>query len=264
MDYSRYKNLKVERDGAILRITIDRAEKRNALDHATQLELGRIFYDVANDAEARAVVLTGAGDKFSVGGDLPKMQTKIDDPTLYFDGIPNAKHIVNGILDCPKPIIARINGDCVGLGCTIAVMCDFTVVVDDAKIGDPHVKAGLVAGDGGSVIWPQLVGFARARRYLLTGDLLSGAEAAQIGLLTSAVPAADLDAEVDKWANRMATGATISIVGTKMTINSVLKQIASTSMDVGMAYEGLANVSADHQEAVTAFVEKRKPVFTGK
>jgi enoyl-CoA hydratase len=264
MNYDDYKSLRVERDGDILRLTINMPEKRNALDAAAQHELGRIFIDITDDVGVRCIVLTGAGQSFSVGGDLPKMQKKIDDPGLYFHAIPNSKRIVNAILDCPIPIVARINGDAIGLGCTVALLSDIVIASDDAKIGDPHVRVGLAAGDGGAVIWPQLIGFARAKRYLLTGDLLTGREAAQIGLITLSVPADHLDAEVEKWAARLAAGATTSIAGTKLAINAALKQLAATGIDVGMAYEGLANISADHQEALTAFLEKRKANFSGE
>jgi enoyl-CoA hydratase/carnithine racemase len=263
MNYEQYQYLEIKRDGDILRVTLNMPDKRNALDANAQNELGKIFIDITDDPAVRCVVLTGAGQSFSVGGDLPKMQKKIDEPGLFFHAIPNSKRIVNAILDCPKPIVARINGDAVGLGCTIALLSDIVIASDDAKIGDPHVRVGLVAGDGGSVIWPQLIGFARAKRYLLTGDLLTGKEAAQIGLITLSVPADQLDAEVEKWAARLAAGATTSIAGTKLAINSALKQLAATGIDVGMAYEGLSNISDDHQEALTAFLEKRKPKFAG-
>jgi len=264
VNYDHYKSLLVQRDGDLLRVTLNRPEKRNALDADAQHELGRIFIDIADDPQPRCVVLTGAGQSFSVGGDLPKMQKKIDDPDLFFQAIPNSKRIVNAILDCPKPIVCRLNGDAIGLGCTVALLSDIVIASDEAKIGDPHVRVGLVAGDGGALIWPQLIGFARAKRYLLTGDLLTGKEAAAIGLITLSVPVEHLDAEVEKWAARLAAGATTSIAGTKLAINAALKQLAATGIDVGMAYEGLANISADHQEALRAFLEKRKGRFIGK
>jgi enoyl-CoA hydratase len=254
----------IQRDGDILRVTLNMPEKRNAMAAAAQLELGRIFTDITDDPAVRCVVLTGAGQSFSVGGDLPKMQHKIDHPIEFFHAIPNSKRIVNSMLDCPKPIVCRLNGDAIGLGCTVALLCDIVIADDEAKIGDPHVRVGLVAGDGGAVIWPQLIGFARARRYLLTGDLLTGREAASIGLITMSVPADQLDAEVEKWAARLAAGASTSIAGTKIAINAALKQLAATGIDLGMAYEGLSNSSVDHQEAVRAFVDKRKPKFIGE
>jgi len=264
MRYDRFEKLKIERDGPILRVTIDMAEKRNALGAEAQHEFGYVFMEIADDPDVRCVVLTGAGQSFSVGGDVPRMQTKIDDPNEYFLGIPNAKRIINGILDCPKPVVCRLNGDAIGLGATIALLSDIVIADENAKIGDPHVKVGLVAGDGGSAIWPQLIGFARARRYLMTGDLLTGREAADIGLITFAVPADELDELTEKWAAKFARGATNAIAGTKMAINATLKMLTANGVDLGMAYEGLSNISEDHQEALNAFVEKRRPKLTGR
>ena len=166
--------------------------------------------------------------------------------------------------DCPVPVIARINGDCIGLGATLALLCDISIAVEDAKLGDPHVKMGYVAGDGGAIIWPQLVGFARAKEYLLTGDLLTAKEAERIGLINHAVPRAELDAKVNTLADKLANGATKAIKWTKTSINIPLRQLAHSMLDASLAYEALTNIGADHQEAVTAFQEKRKPEFTGR
>jgi len=135
---------------------------------------------------------------------------------------------------------------------------------EDAKIGDPHVKVGLVAGDGGAVIWPQLIGYARAKEFLLTGDLLTGAEAARIGLINRALPAAQLDAVVDEMAQRLANGASRAIQWTKLSVNTALRQVAQQVMDTSLEYEARSNLTKDHQEAVKAFREKRAPRFTGE
>jgi enoyl-CoA hydratase len=123
---------------------------------------------------------------------------------------------------------------------------------------------GYVAGDGGAVIWPQLVGYARAKEYLLTGDLLNAKEAERIGLINHAVPRQELDEKVNALAEKLANGATKAIKWTKTCINIPLRQLAHSIMDASLAYEALTNIGADHQEAVTAFQEKRKPKFTGR
>jgi enoyl-CoA hydratase len=167
------------------------------------------------------------------------------------------------MLDCPKPFIARINGHAMGLGATMALLCDFTIAAEESRIADPHVKAGFVAGDGGSLLWPQLIGYARAREYLLLGDSLTGREAADIGLITRAVALENLDSAVDEFVQRVLALPPRALQWTKLSVNLGLKQMASTMMDATMAYEGLSNITADHQEAVSAFREKRKPKFTG-
>jgi enoyl-CoA hydratase len=174
------------------------------------------------------------------------------------------KKMIFGLLDLEKPVIARINGDCIGLGATLALLCDISIAVEDARLGDPHVKMGYVAGDGGAIIWPQLVGFARAKEYLLTGDLLTAKEAERIGLINHAVPRAELDAKVNTLADKLANGATKAIKWTKTSINIPLRQLAHSMLDASLAYEALTNIGADHQEAVTAFQQKRKPKFTGR
>jgi len=178
--------------------------------------------------------------------------------------MPEARRIVFRMLECDKPIIARVNGHAVGLGATIAVLCDIIIAADHAKIGDPHVNAGLVAGDGGALIWPQLIGFARAKEYLFTGDLMTAAEAERIGLINHVVPADQLDEKVYELARRLAGGAMRSIRWTKQAINIPLRQLAHSMMDLSLSLETQSNLSKDHQEAVWAFAQKRRPNFTGR
>ncbi|MBN9563862.1 MAG: enoyl-CoA hydratase/isomerase family protein [Alphaproteobacteria bacterium] len=244
-------------------ITLNAPESLNSFTGAMHNAMSRIWDDVNDDPEVHVVVLTGAGRAFSAGGNVINMQKKIDDPASWDAGMPEAKRIVFRMLECDKPIIARVNGHAVGLGATVALLCDIIIAADTAKIGDPHVNAGLVAGDGGALIWPQLVGFARAKEYLLTGDLMSAAEAERIGLINHAVPADQLDEKVYGLARRLASGPMKSIRWTKQTINVPLRQLAHSMMDLSLSLETQSNLSKDHQEAVWAFGEKRKPNFTG-
>ncbi len=265
MDVGSFNTLTLTRRGRVLTITLNRPEALNAVDAAMHEELSRVFTAATLDPESDVVVLTGAGRAFCAGGDLLWMQDAIDRPET-FEGatVDEAKRIVFSMLDCDKPILCRLNGDAVGLGATLALLCDVIIAAEDARIGDPHVRVGLVAGDGGAVIWPQLIGYARAKELLMTGDLLTAAEAARMGLINHAVPAADLDGRVDALADKLARGATKAIRWTKRTINIPLKELAHTLMDTSLAYESLSNRTEDHQEAVRAFAEKRRPAFTGR
>lgn len=263
MDYSTYRHMTFERRDRILRITLNRPPM-NPIHYELHNELSRLWYQVQVDHECDVVILTGAGEVFSAGGDIPMMQKRIDDPELFNRKNLEMKQMIFGLLDLEKPVIARINGDCIGLGATLALLCDILIAVEDARIGDPHVKMGYVAGDGGAVIWPQLVGYARAKEYLLTGDLMDAREAERIGLINHAVPRAELDAKVDAIADKLARGATKAIKWTKACINIPLRQLAHSIMDASLAYEAITNMSADHQEAVNAFREKRKPRFRGR
>jgi enoyl-CoA hydratase len=262
MDHFRnYHTLAFHRRGRILSIILNRPEKRNAVDDALHEELGRVFYDAQTDPESDVIVLTGTDRWFCAGGDMTWFQECIDQPQKWRDNVTVAKRIINGLLELEKPIICRLNGAAAGLGASVALMCDIVVAVDSARIGDPHVKMGLVAADGGAIIWPQLVGFARAKEMLLTGRMMSAVEGVAIGLINYAVPADELDAKVDAMADELAGGATWAIRWTKTIINLELRRIATLLSDVGLAYETITNHLADHQEAVKAFREKRKPNF---
>src|SRR6202011_3741653 len=149
---------------------------------------------------------------------------------------------------------AKVNGHAIGLGATIALMCDIIIAKDTALIADPHEEVGLTAGDGGAVIWPMLVGFARAKKYLLTRDPITGAEAAAIGLVTEAVPAERLDERVMQIAESLANGAAIAVRTTKKSINLALRQQLNAMIEAHLGYETMSHLSADHREAVSAFL----------
>jgi enoyl-CoA hydratase len=171
---------------------------------------------------------------------------------------------VTSILGLDKPTIARVNGHAMGLGATLALLCDVVIAVESAKIADPHVSIGLSAGDGGALIWPHLVGYAKARHHLLTGEPLVASEAARIGLIHRAVPAEELDAAVDTYADRLVNGPTQAIRATKRSINMALCAQAVASADAHIGLELLTMSSADHREAIVAMMEKRAPVFIGR
>jgi len=264
VDYSQYPGLLCEKKDKVLTITLNAPEAMNAFSAEMHRSMSRVWDDVADDAEVNVVVLTGAGKAFSAGGNVIAMQQKIDHPEIWdHTTVPEAKRIVFRMLECDKPIIARVNGHAVGLGATVALLCDIIIAAEHAKIGDPHVNAGLVAGDGGSLMWPQLIGFARAKEFLFTGDLMTAAEAHRIGLINHVVPADQLDEKVYGLAHRIANGAMKSIRWTKQVVNIPLRQIAHSTMDLSISLETQSNLSRDHAEAVASFAQKRKPNFTG-
>lgn len=257
MDQSSYKTIRIERRDRVLILTLDLPDTLNAVDATMHEELARVFRDADADPDSDVIVITGAGRAFSAGGDIESMQDSIDHPELFETVVFEAKRIVFSLLDCEKPIIAKINGHAMGLGATIALFCDITYAADHARIADPHVSIGFVAGDGGAVIWPQLIGFARAKEYLLTGKPITAPRAAEIGLINRALPAAELDEAVDRLADELAGGATKAIRWTKATVNIALKQLAHSMMDAGLAYEAISNQTAEHRELVRKFREKK-------
>ncbi|GLC95130.1 enoyl-CoA hydratase [Cupriavidus sp. TA19] len=264
MNFSDYQHISFARRGKVLEITLNRPEQLNAFNGGLHAEMARVFIDANNDPESEVIVLTGAGRAFSAGGDLEAVKAGFDDPAAFRVTAREGKQIVFAQLDCEKPIIAKVNGPAIGLGCSIALFCDVIFAADTARFADPHVNVGLVAGDGGAIIWPQLIGYARAKEYLLTGDALTATDAARIGLINHAVPAAELDERVNQFADRLAAGASQAIRWTKVSVNIGLKQLAHSIMDTCMSYEWLASKSDDHREAVNALLAKRKPTFSGQ
>ncbi|MDB5988014.1 MAG: enoyl-CoA hydratase/carnithine racemase [Nevskia sp.] len=264
MDFSHYTFFKVERSGKVLTIILNNPEKLNAFSEAGHRELSRIFVDAAEDEDSELIVVTGAGRAFTAGGDLEYMQKLRDNPSLMHRTVREAKRIVFSLLDCDKPIICKVNGDAIGLGTTLALFCDVVFAVETAKFGDPHNNVGLIAGDGGGVMWPQMIGYARAKHYLFTGDILRAKEAQAMGLIHAAVSAEKLDEEVNAYVERLLKMPIQSLRWTKATVNIGLKQLAHSMMDAGMAYEAIAGQTEDHQEAINAFREKRKPKYSHK
>lgn len=251
-DLPGFEALSLSREGRRLTITMNRPDVLNAFNRAMHVDLIEALRFAASDDGTDVIVLTGAGRAFSAGGDLDQMQAVIANPEMFDREAADAKRLVFALLDIEKPVIARVNGPAVGLGSTIALLCDVSFVAESARIGDPHVAVGLVAGDGGAVIWPQLIGFARAKEYLMTGKLLTAAEAAAIGLVNHAVPDAELDAKVDAFCHQLLEGATQAIRWTKTTINLELKRIAHAVMDAGIAYESLSVRTPEHKRRVEA------------
>lgn len=259
-----FETILFERRDRLLVLTFNRPDAMNAVNLALHDELPEALTFAANDTGSDVILLTGAGRAFSAGGDIAHMEHNAANPHLFDHEARQAKRIVNALLDIEKPVICRMNGHAVGLGATIALLCDIIIATDTARIGDPHVGIGLVAGDGGALVWAQRIGIARAKEYLLTGELLTAATAAEIGLINHAVPADQLDATVDAMCRKLLDGAPNAIRWTKVLTNMELKRIANAVMEAGIAYESVSVRSADHREGVAALKEKRKPVFTGR
>lgn len=264
MEFKGYDLLTMHRTDRVLTVTMNRPELLNAVSHALHEEMARIFFEAADDPDSDVIVLTGAGKAFSAGGDFEWLGDQIKGKrTPFVNDAKSMRRIVMGMLDCPKPIIAKVNGDAFGFGASVALLSDIVIAAEHARFADPHVKLGLVAGDGGALIWPQLIGFAKAKHYLLTGDPIGAVEAERCNLITFVKPADELDAFVAGYAAKLARGAQSAIRYTKSVTNIALRQLFCSVFEAGVAYEGLTTYTADFREAVEAVLEKRKPSFTG-
>jgi enoyl-CoA hydratase len=266
--YDGYTTLRFERSGpanaSVLTVTIDNpASEMNVVDEALHTELARLFRELNTETTARCIVLRGSKRAFCAGGDFswfPQLRDIARLEALRVD----AKAIVWNLLDVPVPIVCALHGSAMGLGASIAVLCDAIVMADDAKLGDPHVRVGIVAGDGGAAIWPLAVGPAVAKRYLLTGDPLDAATALRLGLVTDVVPAAALGEATIALASRIAAMAPLALRATKQAVNAQVKQALSLSFDASTNAELVTFLSADHAEALAAISERRAPVFEGR
>jgi enoyl-CoA hydratase len=251
-------------DGGVLEVVIDRPDSElNAVDARLHEELARLFPRLQAEREARAVLLTGSGRAFSAGGDFgffPSLQDRTALEHLRVD----ARNLIYDLLDVPLPIVCAVNGHAMGLGASIALLCDVIFMARSATIGDPHVKVGIVAGDGGTVAWPLAVGPARAKQYLLTGDPVTADEAERIGLVNFAVADDALHDAAMAFARRLAAGAPLAIRYTKAAVNASIKAEAARSFDQAIAYEIATFATADHAEALAALAERRPPRFTGR
>jgi enoyl-CoA hydratase/carnithine racemase len=269
-DYSEYQYLKIEVAERVATVTLNRPDSLNAVNGRVHHELEQVWLDVAADHDVNAIILTGAGRAFCAGGDVKGMAAGAltglgKTERSRFDRGPiaaaNGRRLVENMLDVEQPIIGAINGDAVGLGATLALLCDITVVSEKARFADTHVKVGVVAGDGGAVIWPLLIGPHLAKEFLMRGNFINGAEAGRIGMVNYAVPQEQVMAKARELAQELADGPTWAIRWSKLAVNKWLKEQANLIMDAGLAYEMMTFNTGDHKEAVSAFVEKRKPNY---
>ena len=212
----RYDTIALSRQGRVLTITLNRPEHLNSVNLCLHEELAEVFHFATVDPHSEVVVFTGAGRAFSAGGEADHMENNATHPHLFDEEVRLAKRIVFAMLDLDKPLVCRMNGHAVGLGATLALFCDVIFAAENAKIGDPHVGLGLVAGDGGAVIWAQRIGLGRAKEFLLTGDLLTAQKAAEIGLVNHCVPLDQLDEAVYGFCDRLLAGAMGAIKATKV------------------------------------------------
>ena len=265
IDYDRYRdNLLIETRDGVMTLTLHNPDMNSNTDEM-HWSLSRIWDDIDADPDVAVVIFTGWGERaFSAGGSPALMRQNLENIDHWVNTVREAKRLVYGMLACEKPIIARLNGHAVGFGSTLALAADLIVGVEGAKFGDPHCSSGLVCGDGGALLWPQQIGYARAKEFLYTGRIVSMEEAAAMGLINYAVPREELDTKVNELALAIANGAGRAIQMTKAVMNVPLRQTAIASMELGMANELISSQTEDHLEATEAFIAKRQPRFKGR
>lgn len=262
--YEGYEAIRFERRDHLLMVTLDHpGSPVNAVDEILHRELTRLMRDLRAERTARAVVLGAAGTAFSAGGDFawfPRLRTPEALAALRDD----ARSMIWDLLDVEVPIVCALTGHAMGLGATVALLCDVIVASVDARIGDPHVRVGLVAGDGGAVIWPLAVGPALAKEALLTGEPMTAERAAAVGLVNRVVPADRVWDEAVAVATTIAGNPPLAVRFTKAAVNQQVKAAMAAGFDHAAALELTTFLSADHAEAVAAAVERRPPHYEGR
>jgi enoyl-CoA hydratase len=257
------KTIRSELVDDILVVTLNRPERRNALSPEMHLELHQLYEAIVHDEEPNAMVLTGAGKYFCVGADFVDMDANLRG--RYPDGHPGllieSVGMARNILAVRIPMIAAINGDAIGIGATISLFCDVVYMAETARIADPHVKGAMVAGDGGAVLWPLLMGPNRAKEFLMTGDLLTAADADRLGLVNHVVPTDEILDRAMAMARRLAAAPAVSVRLNKRLVNKELEMRVAQLYDLSVAFEAISLETADHREAVESFLEKRPGVF---
>ncbi|MDT5062532.1 MAG: enoyl-CoA hydratase [Acidobacteriota bacterium] len=257
-----YETLLVERRNRVVIVTINRPEKRNALNIQTRAEGAQILEELREDESVGVVVFTGAGDKaFIAGADIAEFAGRT---ALTQRDVMVARSLFTAIDTFPKPVIAMINGYCLGGGCELALACDLRLASETASFGQPEINLGIIPGGGGTQRLTRLVGEGKAMELILTGEIIDAHTAYKIGLVNMVVPAADLEAKTMEIASRIAEKSPVALRMAK----EAVKLASRSNLDEGLRREvdlfALCFSSEDKDEGVKAFLEKRKPVFKGK
>lgn len=262
MQYADFQFIRFDRhpDGVLL-VTLNRPEVMNAVNARMHWELTKIWGVVSEDPLTKVVVVTGAGDRaFSAGGDLSHVEEMIGNPQEVAVVMKEARDIVYNILDCDKPIISAINGTAVGAGLAVALLADVSVMAEDARFTDGHVKLGVAAGDHAAIIWPLLCGITKAKYYLMTADFINGKEAERLGLVTFCAPRDEVLAKALAVAASLAKGSQTAIQATKKSLNNWMR-MAGPIFDNSLALEMMGFLGGDVREGLAAVREKRPPQF---
>ncbi|WP_224268955.1 enoyl-CoA hydratase/isomerase family protein [Haloprofundus salinisoli] len=247
----------------VLTVTIDRPDARNALSAQVRAELTQVFETVETDDDVRVVVLTGSDEAkaFVAGADVKELRER---SAVEQHEASERPRIYETVADCSKPVVARVNGHALGGGCELAQACDIRLAREDAKLGQPEISLGIIPGGGGTQRLTRLVGTGQARKLVLSGELVDGTEAAEIGLVEEAHPAGELDDRVSDLAGKMASKSPLALARAK----EALRAATRMDLDSGLAYESELFVglfdSHDKNEGIDAFLEGRDPDWRGE
>ncbi|MGC0402567.1 2-(1,2-epoxy-1,2-dihydrophenyl)acetyl-CoA isomerase [Streptomyces sp. SAI-126] len=253
-------------DGQVAHLTLNRPEALNAITPGQRERLIQLLGKASADPGVRAVVLTGTGRGFCAGADLrggaaAGERVAGDVARVIRDG---AQRLIAAVLDCEKPVIAAVNGTAAGLGAHLALACDLVLAAESARFIEVFVRRGLVPDGGGAYLLPRLVGPRRAKELMFFGDALSAPDAERLGLVNRTVPDGELDKTARAWAARLAAGPTRALALTKQLVNASLDSDRATAFAAEAAAQEINMTTADAQEGVASFVERRSPEYRGR
>ncbi len=259
-----YQTLIVERTGALATLTLNRPDARNAIDLTMRHEIVAALDEIEADEAVRVLILTGGGGHFCAGGDVKTMRARRNTAAEGRGRVQLLNRMVLRLVDFPRPTIAMVDGFAVGAGTNLALCCDLVVASDRARFGELFNKIGLVPDGGGTWLLPRLVGLARAKELIFTGEVFDAAEAARIGLVNRVVPAADLVRVTRALAETIAAGPPGVLRMAKHMVNRAATADLAGALDLEAYSQGIAIAADDHQEGLAAFFDKRPPKFTGR
>jgi enoyl-CoA hydratase len=259
--YDAFPSLELDRPAQhVLRITLRKAGRLNAVDADAHRELAYVWNTVATDDETRVALVRGADGAFSAGGDLDLVLDIASSYETRLRVFHEARDLVYNIVNCPKPVVAAVTGPAVGAGLAVALLADISVATPNARIVDGHTRLGVAAGDHSVIVWPLLCGLAKAKYHLLLCEPVDGVEAERLGLVSLCVPEEELEARALEIAERLAAGSQPAIRHTKLALNNWLRA-AGPAFDASLALEFLDMSGPDVPEGVAAIRERRKPDF---
>jgi len=257
-----FKTIRYEEDGHVATLTLNRPDVLNSMDEEMTGEIVSVIERLRRPRDIRALVIASTGRCFSAGGNFDEIHRLIVDYDARMEAYDHGRRIIYGMTEIAMPVVVALQGDTYGLGTSLALSADILVASRNVRIGDPHVKVGLVAGDGGTLVWPAAFGFLKSKRHLLTGDPIEAEEAHRLGAVSDLVDEPDQVLPLARQlADKIAALPPLAVQYTKRALNHSMHRAALDHFEFAMALEQYAMTSEDLKEALAALKEKRKPSF---
>ena len=255
MPFAPTEHLLIDHDGPVAVLTLNNADMRNAFLDDMHQAMQEVWIHLANDRAVRSVLLTGVGQAFSAGGDIPDFIRSYEDPEHRRASLRGAQRLMNAMAEFPKPVVAAVNGPAVGLGCSVAVSCDVVYIADDTYMADTHVSIGLVCGDGGAVMWPLMMSLLKAKEYLLTGERIPAEACVALGLANHAVPREELMERAMGLAQKLAAQPPQAVQETKRALNIHLQNALSMVAPFALAAESESFSTEELRQTIERFTK---------